>query len=50
LDSDTNLRVCFENQYKEVVQALRTGDIRLLRQALQTNEDQCVLFGPTALY
>lgn len=31
-------------QYKDVIQALRTGDIRLLRQALQTHEDQYVSF------
>lgn len=33
-------------QYKDVIQALRTGDIRLLRQALQTHEDQYVSFVP----
>ncbi|XP_024399951.1 enhanced ethylene response protein 5 [Physcomitrium patens] len=32
-------------EYKEVIQALRTGDIRLLRQALQTNEDQFLRSG-----
>lgn len=29
-------------QYNDIVQALRRGDIRLLRYALQANEDQCV--------
>ncbi|KAH8942735.1 hypothetical protein BDL97_13G009100 [Sphagnum fallax] len=32
-------------EYKEVVQALRMGDIRLLRHALQTHEDQFLRSG-----
>lgn len=32
-------------EYKDVIQALRTGDIRLLRQALQTHEDQFLRSG-----
>ncbi|KAG0625477.1 hypothetical protein M758_2G058400 [Ceratodon purpureus] len=32
-------------EYKEVIQALLTGDIRLLRQALQTHEDQFLRSG-----
>lgn len=32
------------SQYSNIVQALRRGDLRLLRHALQENEDQYVLF------
>lgn len=39
---DSNLSGQFCDQYKDVVRALRTGDIRLLRHALQTHEDQYV--------
>jgi hypothetical protein len=39
---DNNLSGQFCDQYKDVVRALRTGDIRLLRHALQTHEDQYV--------
>lgn len=32
------------SQYRDVVQALKRGDLRLLRHALQEHEDRYVLF------